>query len=225
MLSTVSLLVVQHFDRATGLRTLSSICQTVRPAVAVSSVAGMSKHWYDARVVSSRSESEGIRVVDIEVPSPVISMYKNPGQYVRVGNREKDILLSIASPPDGRSVLTFLIKEIDSHNSILELQGGEALKLSVPEGAGFPVQRSLADSAVRNILLVACGSGLAPIAAAIESGQLGLGGEGGRRTRLYLGVRTPSHLPLASSLPSWERSGVEVLSNATSHCVLYGHPA
>ena len=65
-------------------------------------------------------------------------------------------------------------------------------------GGGFPMQENFEgfkyDFPTQNVLLFANGSGIAPIKAAIESGQLNISkpGEGGRTARLYYGIRTVS---------------------------------
>lgn len=132
----------------------------------------------------------------------------------------KAAILSIASPPDQRKVLSFLVKESAPHEFILNTKEGDQLDLSVPQGRGFEIteyfDRYKEDFPVNNVLMVACGSGLAPITAAIESGVLGLGQSGytsiyARRAQLYIGARSPLHLPFADKYARWEEMGIQVL--------------
>jgi NAD(P)H-flavin reductase len=64
--------------------------------------------------------------------------------------------------------------------------------------------------------MLACGSGLAPIAAAIESGTLGLKDTGynslsARLGRLYVGAKTEAHLPLKDRYEAWGELGLEII--------------
>jgi CDP-4-dehydro-6-deoxyglucose reductase len=63
------------------------------------------------------------------------------------------------------------------------------------------------------VLLFAQGSGIAPIRAAMESGQLQTAspGQGGRTARLYYGERTPDDLCFVADFPKWEAAGFEVV--------------
>jgi NAD(P)H-flavin reductase len=134
----------------------------------------------------------------------------------------------MASPPDNRNILSFLIRETPQHSFVLNMREGERIDLSAPKGSGFRIEDGIhqcrSDAHISNILLIACGSGLAPIAAAIESNQLGLhrADEDGapslsgglialpRTARLYIGARTPAHLPYADRYPAWREKGIEV---------------
>jgi NAD(P)H-flavin reductase len=168
--------------------------------------------------------------VDIEVSSDVHAQYRHPGQYLKVRRMDggNPTLFSMASPPDNRNILSFLIKESSHHEFVLNMREGEQIDLSAPIGAGFRIEERIhqcrSDFHVNNILMIACGSGLAPIAAAIESNQLGLqqGDEDSvpslssliappRMARLYIGARTPAHLPYADRYPTWREKGIEVL--------------
>jgi len=66
------------------------------------------------------------------------------------------------------------------------------------------------DFPTQNVLLFANGSGIAPIRAAIESGQLNIAA-GGRSCRLYYGVKSPSDMPYADRFARWEEAGVAVV--------------
>lgn len=142
----------------------------------------------------------------------------------------KAAFLSIASPPDRRTVLSFLVKESAPHEFILGSKEGDIVDLSAPQGRGFEIQEYFekykADFPVNNVLMVACGSGLAPIAAAIESGALGLGEARytsifARRAQLYIGARSPAHLPFADKYARWEELGIEVMT-CNADCGLLG---
>jgi NAD(P)H-flavin reductase len=66
------------------------------------------------------------------------------------------------------------------------------------------------------VLLMACGTGLAPIAAAIESNTLGLKEKNynalyERKGLLYIGAKTPAHLPFQKKYKEWQDKGITVI--------------
>jgi NAD(P)H-flavin reductase len=121
---------------------------------------------------------------------------------------------------DGRKVLTFLVKETETNSFLTAAAAGDAIELSLPQGKGFQIAENFDgykyDFPVTNVLLMATGSGIAPIAAAIESGILGLKSTAfnslyAREATLYLGARTPEHIPFRSRFDSWSALGVNVV--------------
>lgn len=87
-----------------------------------------------------------------------------------------------------------------------------SVEVSQVLGNGFPVKEELDglkyDFPCQNILLFAAGSGIAPIKAAIESGELQ---SGGRTARLYYGVQTEEDLCFVDRFSTWEKNGVQVV--------------
>lgn len=100
------------------------------------------------------------------------------------------------------------------------MKEGAKVDFSTPLGEGFQIRKGFhsptPDLAVNHVLLMACGSGLAPIAAAIESGCLQLGLKNlndelqAPSALLYIGARSPAHLPYAEKYVEWEEKGVKV---------------
>jgi hypothetical protein len=77
--------------------------------------------------------------------------------------------------------------------------------MSSPQGKGYQIDEYFNkykfDFPTTNIVLLATGTGLAPIAAAIESNELGIGKSSynslfARSGTLYVGAKTLEHLPL-----------------------------
>jgi NAD(P)H-flavin reductase len=66
------------------------------------------------------------------------------------------------------------------------------------------------DFPTQNVLLFAAGSGIAPIKAAMESGQLDVK-DGARTARLYYGERTADDLCFKDEFAAWEAAGFEVV--------------
>lgn len=128
---------------------------------------------------------------------------------------------AIASPPNPTSnTFTFLIKETENNAFLTSTSPGSEVELSLPQGKGYQVteyfDKYKFDFPVTNVLLMACGSGLAPIAAAIDSGMLGLldaryNSLYPRKATLYLGVKTLQHIPFQSKFSEWSTKGVKVI--------------
>jgi NAD(P)H-flavin reductase len=100
------------------------------------------------------------------------------GQYVqlRLNEETKPLFLAIASAPDAENPsFEFLVKKTDGNEWCTGLASGAAVEISQVLGNGFPMEENLEgfkyDFPTQNVLLFAAGSGLAPIKAAIESGQ------------------------------------------------------
>lgn len=178
--------------------------------------------WSTASVVSNNDANPSGNSVSmtIAVPTETTQEYTVPGQYVqiRLNEETKPLFLAIASPPNAENAaFEFLIKKTEGNEWLTSAVPGAALQVSQVLGGGFPIQENIEgfkyDFPTQNILLFAAGSGIAPIRAAIESGQLGVAesGSGGRTARLYYGVRTEEDLCFADKFSQWETSGVEVV--------------
>ena len=174
--------------------------------------------WSSAKTVSNTAAcpSELCVTVVVEVDPETLADYKVPGQYVQVRLNEdtKPLFLAIASAPDPENnKFEFLIKKTEGNEWATSLKAGDALEVSQVLGNGFAMEENLDgfkyDFPTQNVLLFAAGSGIAPIKAAMESGDLGL--KGGRTARLYYGERTPDDLCFTSSFQEWEESGIQVV--------------
>jgi arabinosyltransferase len=133
--------------------------------------------------------------------------YSTPGQYIQVragGPDAKPGFFAVASPParpakggDGASAgkaaaapgtLELLIRSGaggEAADALAAAPPGTSVDASPVQGGGFPIDR-IPPAAVDTVLLFATGSGIAPVAALIESGDL----QAGRRrdVRLYYGT-------------------------------------
>lgn len=177
--------------------------------------------WETSNVISNKKEAEGMRVIEVEASTSTAESYKMAGQYVQMKkDGGKPGFYAMASPPDGRNVFTFLVKESESNAFLVGMKGGDSVEVSSAQGKGFQITEYLDkykfDFPVFSVLLMATGTGLAPIAAAIESGSLGLKKTNynslfERKATLYLGARTPEHIPFASKFPLWEEMGIKVI--------------
>lgn len=177
--------------------------------------------WEQTGIKSTGQDAIGLKLIEIEVSETVAAQYTTAGQYVQIKIGEgKPGFYAIASPPDGRNVFTFLVKEAEANGFITGAKVGDKLDMSTPMGRGFQVKEYVDgykyDFPATNLLLMACGSGIAPIAAAIESGTLGLKTTGfnslfPRKATLYLGARTADHIPFRTKFAEWESLGVSIV--------------
>eukprot|EP00539_Tryblionella_compressa_P019563 CAMPEP_0178868104 /NCGR_PEP_ID=MMETSP0747-20121128/5804_1 /TAXON_ID=913974 /ORGANISM="Nitzschia punctata, Strain CCMP561" /LENGTH=266 /DNA_ID=CAMNT_0020535013 /DNA_START=48 /DNA_END=848 /DNA_ORIENTATION=+ len=178
--------------------------------------------WSTAEVTSNDPANQSSQSVamTISVPPETAKEYAVPGQYVQIRLNEdtKPLFLAIASPPNAENAsFEFLIKKTDDNGWLTDAAAGTKIEMSQVLGNGFPIAENIEgfkyDFPTQNVLLFAAGSGIAPIRAAIESGQLGVAesGSGGRTARLYYGVRNEADLCFVEKFAEWEGSGVQVV--------------
>ena len=112
---------------------------------------------------------------------------------------------AIASPPkEGSAQCELLIKRTDANSWLCEAGPGDVVPTSPAMGKGFNMAE-VADA--ETVLLFACGTGISPIRAAIESGQLE-----GKDTTLYFGARRAATMPFERLFATWEADfGVKVV--------------
>ena len=136
--------------------------------------------WASGEIKTNESANQSGNSVSITVsiPPETAQDYKVPGQYVqfRLNEDTKPLFLAIASAPDAENaVFEFLIKKTDDNGWITDAAAGMKVELSQVLGGGFPMAEHLDgfgyDFPTQNVLLFAAGSGIAPIKAAMESGE------------------------------------------------------
>jgi NAD(P)H-flavin reductase len=161
----------------------------------------------------------------LTVPIETAASFFTPGQYVQVMmttagiiENNKPAFMAICSAPDPENAtFEFLIKKTDTNTWLTGLAVGATIQVSQVLGTGYGVKENLEgfkyDFPTQNIILVAAGSGIAPIASAIESGLLGTAGIGSSRTcTLYYGERTAGDLCFVDRYEYWQNScGVTVV--------------
>jgi len=180
--------------------------------------------WSTATVTSNEKacQSGACVSINISVPPETAAAYEIPGQYVQVrlnDEETKPLFLAIASPPDKENAsFEFLVKKTEGNEWITSATPGTTVEVSQVLGNGFPMEENLEgfkyDFPTQNVLLFAAGSGIAPIKAAMESGQLGVaasGSAGGRTARLYYGVQNPDEICFVDRFGAWEQQGFQVV--------------
>lgn len=177
--------------------------------------------WSAASVTSfaDACPSKKSVLVTVAVPPETAASYAVPGQYIQArlsgADDNKPLFLAICSAPNQENAsFEFLIKKTDSNDWFITAcsKVGAALEISQVLGAGYGIQENLEgfkyDFPTQNVLLFAAGSGIAPMVAAIECGQL----ETKTRTcRLYYGERTADDLCFVDRFAKWEEMGVQVV--------------
>lgn len=135
--------------------------------------------FQNAVIANLVPDATDLKLIDIQVSKEVSQAYSSPGQYLQIKiNDQKPGFYAIASPPDGRDIITLLVKETENNKWLTTAKPGANIDITLPLGKGFQIDEYLNsyrfDFPTSNIYLLATGSGIAPIAAAIESEVLGL---------------------------------------------------
>lgn len=177
--------------------------------------------FQSATILKNEQHAIGLRAIDIQVPDSIASSYQLPGQYCQIKLNGKPGFYAIRNPPDGRKVFSFIIKESPNNAPLVECQPQATFEMSDAQGSGFKMpeyfEKYKNDWAANNVLMLATGSGIAPIAAAIESQVIGLGRGHynslvARKGLLYIGAKTSKHLPCSNEFNRWEEQlGVKVV--------------
>jgi ferredoxin-NADP reductase len=186
--------------------------------------------WSPASVLTITDACPSGKSVTLElsVPAETHTSYTIPGQYVQVkpvGTDDESIqpaFLAICSGPptstakeDAASLTTtfrFLVKRTGNNEWLTAATVGAALQVSQVLGNGYAIVDNIDglkyDFPTQNLVLFAAGSGIAPIAAAIDSGMLQTSN---RSCRLYYGERTSADLCFVDQFIQWENQGIEVV--------------
>jgi len=147
--------------------------------------------WWDATVVSHERRSLDVAVLRLQ---PDSRLHYLPGQSVAVETPLRPRLWRYYSPanapaPDGTIELHVRLVDGGQVSAVLvqSVTPGDVLRLGAPVGHRL----TLDPAARRDLLLIAGGTGLAPLRALVE--QVG-SGPSPRRTHLFVGARTEAEL-------------------------------
>jgi Oxidoreductase NAD-binding domain len=168
-----------------------------------------------------------------QIPGQYVKLRPHDGLE---GEAQPPLFLAMSSPPpvggaagsnendDDGPVFDFLVKRTSANAWLTSSPSSvAAVQVSGVLGLGFPLAENMASEEYRGdddddfyhpatqcLLLVAAGSGIGPIKAAIESGQLDAGSDG-CESRLYYGERTEADLCFPDRFHVWEAMGYEVV--------------
>lgn len=165
-------------------------------------------------ILSARRDAGGDLVhVALDVDDDVRREYTAPGQYLEIVTDAGNGYFVLASDV-GVSPFELLVKNAgDAADALFTRPIGSTFTLEGPLGSGFPYPRMSG----RHLAIAVVGSALA-VARPVLKHRI----EGGvaASTHLFLGLRTPLDLPIASEVAGWVASGVVVvlcLSRAELH--------
>ncbi|MGZ4602434.1 MAG: globin domain-containing protein [Kineosporiaceae bacterium] len=184
--------------------------------------------WYDAEVIGHEYRGPGIAVLIVR---PEQRLPYLPGQSVSVQAPLTPRLwryLSPANAPRADSTIEFHVRAVDGgwvSPALVHATGkGDVLRLAAPVGSGLVLDEKSSDA---DLLLIAGGTGLAPLRAVVE--QL-IGRRQRRSVDLYVGARSEAELyDMAALRQLQERNRwltvVPVVQRGTSAGLAIGDPA
>lgn len=179
---------------------------------------------HNATVLSCDADTAHVSRLRVRLADSLpFDAFTTPGQYVALApEREPARWFVIASLPSALPVLDFLIgRGSATSDELCALGPGDAVRISAPQGEGFPMDR-LQD---RDVVAFTSGTGVAAVAPVVEA--LLASGSGGRvqvfqqeRVRGEVAdARSPCAFPLRDVLDRWAAAGVRVVRacDATPH--------
>jgi len=168
---------------------------------------------HTAILSARRDAGGGLNHIALDVDDDVRRAYTAPGQYIEVltdaGNGYFVLASDVYAAP-----FELLVKNAgDAADVLFTRPIGSIFTFAGPLGGGFPFARMKG----RHLVIAVVGSALA-VARPVVKHRI----EGGAAaaTHLFLGLRTPLDLPIASEVASWVARGVVVvlcLSRAELH--------
>jgi sulfhydrogenase subunit gamma (sulfur reductase) len=168
--------------------------------------------WYPAEVARVAPAATGCFHFDVDVPKGVWASYAIPGQFIRLKPKlSPPGMFALAQPPP-ESVKSatperfeFLIKRgTPIAEELVALAAGGAVEVSRVQGKGFPIDKARGHS----VLLVATGTGLAPMRAVIQ--HVRAERAAWKNVTLLFGAFTPKHFPWPDEFSQWEKDGIAV---------------
>ena len=148
-------------------------------------------------------------VVDV---GEVAKGYTVPGQYVQVRSSEdqKPAFIALANAPADTTLVEMVIKTNDgTAGAICGLDQGSELDVSPVMGKGFRVEERAPLSSCKHVYLIATGTGIAPIRALIDSGELDIPSRDS--VTLYYGYRNNDYCAYGDEIAKWESMGIRVV--------------
>lgn len=143
--------------------------------------------WYDATVLSTKDACTSGKSLlwRIQVPLKLAHDYMIPGQFLQLKKDDKKpLFLAMCSPPSNEHIFEFLVKTTPNIPWLPSINSGITVQLSNIMGNGFHLDEIQRDD---NVIMCVAGSGIAPIKACIDSGNVKSG-------RLYYGEWTANDL-------------------------------
>mmetsp|Transcript_6362 Transcript_6362/g.16417 ORF Transcript_6362/g.16417 Transcript_6362/m.16417 type:complete len:327 (+) Transcript_6362:1-981(+) len=171
--------------------------------------------WHSASVQSKKKVGQDRYKLVLDVGQDVAKGYTVAGQYVqlRCDESQKPAFIAIANTPSevGQSALVeMVIKTNDgTAGAICELSEGAKLDCSPVMGKGFRVEERAPAATCPTVFLLATGTGIAPIRALINSGELDIANRDS--VALYYGYRNEEYCAYGDEIDAWEKMGIKVV--------------
>jgi NAD(P)H-flavin reductase len=160
--------------------------------------------FHPARLVARRDTGGGLTHMTLSTESSVVSSYQSPGQYVEVRADGQTGFFVLANEPGARKWDVILRSGGGASDVLLTLRPGASLEVTDAIGVGFPMRE-----AREHPLIVALGGSGIAAGPPIVTRRIADGDAG--RTRVLVGIRTATELPMRDDLEAWMRSGVDLL--------------
>lgn len=152
-------------------------------------------------------------VVSLDVTDEVARAHETPGQYVKVNTPAGTGYFVLANDVGARPWELLVKNAGDAAAALMSLPLGSTVPVEGPLGTGFSMDR-IRD---RHMAVAVVGSAIS-VARPVVRRRIRDGVA--RRTHLFLGLRSPSDLPIATEIEAWAVEGVEVvlcLSRSSLH--------
>ena len=162
----------------------------------------MADDGHPALVRNRRELAEGLFTFSLDPPNAIRGTFHTPGQYHRLAvDGVGESYFALASTPDSPTFEYLARSGTPVADALVD---GVAVSMSGVMGPGFPLDEAKGHS----VLLVATGTGIAPIRSVIQCvlqrrSQF-------VRVQLVYGVRTEAELAFTSEYATWVNAGIEL---------------
>lgn len=160
--------------------------------------------WFPAFITESVALGESAARLSLQVPAEVSESFHTPGQYHRVRLESVDNLFAMASRPRSERFEYLVRRHAGLAATFASLPVGSAVHVTRAFGPGFPLELARG----RPLLMIATGTGFAPIRSVLE--DLTAHGAGYGSAQVLLGVRSEVELPEAEEKRRWAAAGLQV---------------
>jgi NAD(P)H-flavin reductase len=160
-----------------------------------------------ARITAVKSENPEIRTFSLRVADGEGDIAFSPGQFIQLSvHGVGEIPLSICSPPHRLGSLDVCVRNAGNvTKALFALEKDDEIGVRGPYGNGYPLDKLKG----KNIVLVAGGIGIPPLASLVDH-IIADPRRFGKIFFLY-GAKTPADLIFGDRLAEWSKSGVKVL--------------
>lgn len=160
---------------------------------------------FPAKVTQKVPAAESQFLMSLEVPREVWVAHNQPAQFVDFVLPEiKPWRATIANRP-GRELFDFIIKEKGERSTrIASLNPGDEVKITKPQGFGFPILAYRG----HDVILITCGVAIAAMRAVIQ--EILLSRWDWANVSLFYGERTADKFVLFEEREKWREAGIDI---------------